>query len=144
MDDAGRLDQLEEVVSGACSEQGDSRAGIAAGVYAGVDFAIAHPEIIESLHPDLEGGKRNMTRYESGIARFTGLLRSHAPMDDQRPGTTDMALVGGVVGLIGDHLRLGRTDRLEELRPDLVLFVLLPYIGFAEAKKWADQVDSKN
>ena len=35
-----------------------------------------------------------------------------------------------MVGLVGDHLRIRRLDRLEELRPELVLLTLLPYLGF--------------
>jgi hypothetical protein len=45
-----------------------------------------------------------------------------------------------MVGLVGDHLRIGRQDRLEELRPELVLLTLLPYLGFDEARKRANQV----
>jgi hypothetical protein len=56
------------------------------------------------------------------------------------PGSTDEALVAGVVGLVGDHLRIGRVDRLLELRPDLVLLTLLPYLGFSEAQRWANNV----
>jgi hypothetical protein len=144
MNAGGALDQLEEVVSGACSAQGEWPAGIAAAVYAGVDFAIAHPEIVEGLYPDLEGGVKNLSRYEALISRFTGLLQSQAPVNSRRPGSTDVALIGGVVGLVGDHLRLGRAAPLSELRPDLVLLVLLPYLGFAEAKSWAERLDAGN
>jgi hypothetical protein len=45
-----------------------------------------------------------------------------------------------VVGLVGDHLRIGRVDRLLELRPDLVLLALLPYLGFSEAQRWANDL----
>jgi len=37
-------------------------------------------------------------------------------------------------------VRIGRLDRLEELRPELVLLTLLPCLGFSEAQKWANQV----
>jgi hypothetical protein len=141
MEGPGELVQLEEVVLGACAGEAEWPARIAAGVYAGVDFAIANPEVIESLSSDLEGEAERIARYERLIARFTGFLQAQAPLGERLPGSTDTALVGGIVGLVGDHLRLGRTERLSELRPDLVLLVLLPYLGFAEAKSWADRVD---
>jgi hypothetical protein len=141
MEEPGELVQLEEIVLGACAGEADWPARIAAGVYAGVDFAIAHPEVLEGLYSDLESEAENIAHYEEVIRRFTGYLQHQAPVGERLPGSTDTALLGGIVGLVGDHLRLGRTERLAELRPDLVLLVLLPYLGFAEAKSWADRSD---
>lgn len=61
-----------------------------------------------------------------------------APHDRRLPVSTDEAMVAGVVGLVGDHVRIGRPERLTELRPELVLLTLLPYLGFAEARRWAN------
>ena len=47
--------------------------------------------------------------------------------------------MAGIVGLVGDHVRVGRLEALEALRPDLVLLALLPYLGFAEAREWANR-----
>ena len=52
---------------------------------------------------------------------------------------SDEALVAGIVGLVGDHVRIGRLDRLAELKPELVQLTLLPYLGFAESQRWASQ-----
>jgi hypothetical protein len=141
MEASGELIQLEEAVLGACSLEAEWPAQIAAGIYAGVDFAIANPGVLDGFYSELESEAGNVARYEVLIHRFTGFLQSRAPQEERLPGSTDTALVGGVFGLVGDHLRLGRTDRLVELRSDLVLLVLLPYLGFAEAKGWADRVD---
>src|SRR6202000_3380444 len=138
MDDSAELSLLEGVVSKACSEQTEWPARVAAGICAGVDFAVAHPEIVGVLTSELDGEAERLARYERIIGRFTGLLQMQAPVGDRLPGSTDPALVGGIVGLVGDHLRMGRADRLVELRPDLVLFALLPYLGFSEAKSWAN------
>jgi hypothetical protein len=140
MEDSGELIQLEEVVLRACSGEVEWPARIAAGIYAGVDFAIAHPGVVESFYSDLEDDAWNVEHYERIIGRFTGFLQALAPIGKRLPGSTDTALVGGVVDLVGDYLRLGRSDRLVELRPDLVLLVLLPYLGFAEAKGWVDRI----
>lgn len=132
------LANLEAAVLDACAKEDEWPAQIAAGIYAGVDYAVAHPEISETLASDEAPISDTLGRYESVIARLAGLLRAKAPIEERLPGATDEALVAGMVGLVGDHLRIGRLDRLEELRPELVLLTLLPYLGFAEAKRWAE------
>jgi hypothetical protein len=135
------LADLEDAVLGACRAGGEWPARIAAGIYAGVDFAILNPDVLDAISSDLDSEAERVDRYETVIRRFTGFLQAEAPIGRRLPGSTDAALIGGVVGLVGDHLRLGRADRLAELRPDLVLLVLLPYLGFAEAQSWANRVE---
>lgn len=134
------LANLESAILDGCGGEDEWPASIAAGIYAGVDYAIAHPEVTETLAVDAPPGSDTLSRYESVIGRLAGFLRAKAPRETRLPGATDEALVAGMVGLVGDHLRIGRQDRLEELRPELVLLTLLPYLGFAEAQKWANQV----
>src|SRR6476619_962331 len=133
------LANLEATVLDACAGEGEWPAQIAAAICAGVDYAIAHPEVAELLADDAAAEGNSLRRYESVIGRLAGFLRAKAPRDSRLPGATDEALVAGMVGLVGDHLRIGRQERLEELRPELVLLTLLPYMGFTEAKKWADE-----
>jgi hypothetical protein len=133
------LVDLEAAVLEACAAEDEWPASIAAAIYAGVDYAIAHPEVAESIELDAPSGSDTLRRYESVIARLAGFLQAKAPRESRLPGATDEALVAGMVGLVGDHLRIGRQDRLEELRPELVLLTLLPYLGFSEAQKWANQ-----
>jgi hypothetical protein len=134
------LANLETAVLDACASEEEWPAQIAAGICAGIDFAIAHPEIADAVAYDGVAGADSLRRYESIIGRFAGFLRVKAPTGNRLPGSTDEALVAGMVGLVGDHLRIGRQDRLAELRPELVLLALLPYLGFAEAQRWANQV----
>lgn len=134
------LANLETAVLDACAGETEWPAQVAAGIYAGVDFAIAHPEVADSLVDDGGSAAENTRRYESVIGRLAGFIRVKAPEGERLPGSTDEALVAGVVGLVGDHLRIGRVDRLLELRPDLVLLTLLPYLGFSEAQRWANDV----
>ena len=133
------LANLESAVLDACAGEEEWPAQVAAGIYAGVDYAIANPEVAETLASEDAAGSDTLRRYESVIGRLAGFLRVRAPADHRLPGATDEALVAGIVGLVGDHLRIGRLDRLEELRPELVLLTLLPYLGFSEAKRWADR-----
>lgn len=129
--------ELEAVVLDACSAEAEWPARVAAGIYAGVDFAIAQPQVAAVAAM----GTDRIRDYEGMIGRFAGFLRVKAPVDQRAPGTPDETLVAGIVGMVGDHIRLGRIDRLTELRADLVLLTLLPYLGFSEAQKWANQVE---
>jgi hypothetical protein len=135
------LVNLESAVLDACAGEDEWPAQIAAGICAGVDYAIAHPEVAKFLVEEDPRRGETLDRYESVIGRLAGFLRVNAPVNGRLPGTTDEALVAGMVGLVGDHLRIGRQDRLQELRPELVLLTLLPYLGFSEAQRWANEVD---
>jgi hypothetical protein len=134
------LTGLETAVLDACAGQREWPAQIAAGVYAGVDFAIANPAVAHALTFEAAVESDSVRRYERVIGRLAGFIQVKAPLDSRLPGSTDEALVAGIVGLVGDHIRIGRLDRLEELRPELVLLTLLPYLGFAEAQRWANEM----
>jgi hypothetical protein len=134
------LANLETAILEACSSEDEWPAQVAAGIYAGVDYAIAHPEVAETLSEDGPGAE-TLRRYESVIGRLAGFLQARAPIGSRLPVSTDETLVAGMVGLVGDHLRLGRFERLAELRADLVLLTLLPYLGFEAARDWANRVE---
>jgi hypothetical protein len=129
---------LETAVLDACAREDEWPAQIAAGIYAGVDFAIVNPSVVRELSLDAASGADCVKAYERAIGRFVAFIQANAPVDSRLPGSTDEALVGGIIGLVGDHVRTGRLDRLAELRPELVLLALLPYLGFAEAQRWAN------
>ncbi len=131
------LDELESEILRACGGESQWPAQVAAGVYAGVDFAIARPAIADELAQSRIERDR-MSDYDRLIGRLAGFVRARAPHVSELPTATDEALVAGIVGLVGDHLRIDRADRLAELRPELVLLVLLPHLGFEEARKWAN------
>lgn len=131
---------LETAVLSACAVEREWPAQIAAAIYAGVDFAIANPAVARALTIDAAAEAECMRRYERVIGRLAGFIRIKAPVGTRLPGSTDEALVAGIVGLVGDHIRIGRLDRLAELRPELVLLTLLPYLGFSEAQRWANRV----
>ena len=135
----GPLGDLESTVLGACAGQDVWPAQIAAGVNAGVDFVIANPDLAHSWviaeAPNIDYG----SRYEAVVGRLTGFIRRRAPVEARLPASSDEALVAGVVGLVGDHVRTGRLDRLAELKPELVQLMLLPYLGFTESQRWANK-----
>jgi hypothetical protein len=132
------LDELEASVAVACRPRAEWPAQVGAGIYAGVDFAIGHPSVVDALVVMETPERSSASGYTTTIERLARLISRDAPERSRLPGTTDEALVAGIVGLVGDHLRVGRFEALEALRPDLVLIALLPYLGFAEAREWAN------
>lgn len=132
------LDELETAILQACCTQGEWPAQVAAGVYAGVDFAISRPFVAREVAVEMSLHSSGRGPYERLVGRLAGFIRINAPGGVRLPVATDEAMVAGMVGLVGDHIRIGRLERLAELRPELVLLTLLPYLGFAEAQRWAN------
>jgi hypothetical protein len=131
---------LETAVLDACEVAGEWPEQISAGVCAGVDFAIANPLLVQIL--SLDGTEENdIRRYEHVVGRLTGFIQIKAPPGTQLPAFTVEALVAGILRLVSDYVCLGRLDRLAELRTELVLLVLLPYLGFPEAQRWANRMN---
>lgn len=133
------MDELETALLDACATEADWPAQIAAAIYAGVDYAIAHPAAARALAVGDPSADGSASRYQLLIHRLVELIRVKAPVASRLPGSTDEVLVAGIVGLVGDHIRIGRPERLAKLRPELVLLALLPYLGFAEAQRWANR-----
>jgi hypothetical protein len=141
---SGAVGRLQVAVLEACREQEQWPAKVAVAVAAAVDFAATEPEsvrllTVEALIQRPDGGRR----YVRTIEHFADLLRIEAPVDERRPKSTEQALVGGVATTIADRMRHGTPSELQAAIPELVEFVLLPYVGGAEAKRWGDWVQSR-
>lgn len=85
---------------------------------AGPKIAAKHKAAVEEVVPYLLRGR------ELGKAEFL-------------PPTAERGLVGAVNSLVARQLLAGRGSELTELLPDLTQFVLTPYLGTAEARKFA-------
>jgi hypothetical protein len=138
------LGELEARVAVACEGRDEWPAKVGAGIYAGVEFAISHPSVADALLVLERTDKGSVSGYTETLERLAALISRDASAGSRLPGSTDEALMAGIVGLVGDHVRLGRFEALEALRPDLVLLALLPYLGFADAQRWANQFGSEH
>jgi AcrR family transcriptional regulator len=63
--------------------------------------------------------------------------RAERPENERLPGSTEDSLVGSLVSLAQRKVAAGEAARLEDLLPDCVELVLLPYLGSAEAARLA-------
>lgn len=135
---SGAVARLQVAVLEACREQRPWQAKIAAAVAVAIEFAAREPDSARLLAVDAlirrpDGGQR----YVRTIEHFAELLRAEVPDDEGRPRTTEQALVGGIVTTVADRMRHETPDGLRSAVPELVEFVLLPYVGPVEARKWA-------
>lgn len=85
-------------------------------------------------------GPAAMERYEHELRRFAALFRigrSSAPGSAEMPDSMEEILVGGVVWMLNKPLSSGENDKIVGLLPDIVEFVLTPYLGEPAAKRLA-------
>ena len=130
---------LEEEVGRACEREPDWRAKVVAGIYAALDFTLANADAARALTIDAGSSRVGTGEGPSLTERFGELLTGVVPSDRRSP-TANEAVVGSIVLVVGDHLRRNRLDQLTAAGPDLVHLALLPYLGFAEAKSWAQSL----
>lgn len=85
---------------------------------AGPEIAKRHKTAIEELVPFLLAGRRF----------------SDSP--DQLPETAEKAMLGAAASTVGRHILAHGGDELSDLLPDLTQFMLTPYLGAAEARRF--------
>ena len=110
-------------------------AGLAAFLgYVAEEPALARTCIVEAL----SAGPDSLARYEQSLQAFGPLFRigrKVSPHGEELPATLEETVIGGIFWVIYQRIIQGDTERIEELRPDLVEFALTPYIGADAAKR---------
>ncbi len=80
-------------------------------------------------------------RYQEAATALSPLLRRGREYDERAaelPKTLEDTLAGGVLWSAYQRLVVGEVERIEELMPEAIVFVLRPYIGEGEAARWAE------
>jgi AcrR family transcriptional regulator len=132
------MKELRERVSAAFDETEEWPRAIKAGIDAMLQFLAAEPNLARLCMVEaLVAGPAVVERYDAAIQSFVPYFRAGrkdlgAEALERLSPTTEEALVGGMVSLISRRVLSGETTELEALLPDLVEFVLTPYLG-AEA-----------
>ncbi|MGN6254476.1 MAG: TetR/AcrR family transcriptional regulator [Solirubrobacterales bacterium] len=96
--------------------------------------ALASVVLVEGLR----AGRGVYDRYQTAVESFVGYLRQGAPPGPagiEVPEATDEAVVGGIASLLGRRILAGEGERLEELFPEVLEFVLTAYLGGEEARR---------
>jgi len=114
---------------------------VAAAARAGLRFAAAEPSAAQTLTNDaLAAGPEGIVRHERLIAYLRGGLalgRQERPENDRLPEITEHAMASGIVMLVAQRVDLGRAAELPALVPEVIQFVLTPYLGAEEARRIA-------
>lgn len=120
---------------------------VAAALRALFDVFLADPLIARASIVDAPTvGPVMIDRYQSAMSGLTPLLRRGRELSaDTRElaPTLEDTLAGGVLWSAYQRLIVGEVDRIEALLPDAVVFVLRPYVGEEEAKRWAKWAEER-
>jgi hypothetical protein len=129
------LAELRAVLAEACGTREEWPDKVAAGIYAALDFATAAPD--RALVLLARDGEGDGDAYRETVDYLVDLLDGVVPDGASSAGGSAGA-VQGIAMIVSDHLRAERADGLGPIGPALVEFTLQPYLGYAEAKRWAD------
>ncbi len=132
---------LQVAVEQAVSERSGWAERAAAAVAATLEFAAAHPDEAQVLTNQALGrGPEGIARHERVIAYAADRLasgRALRPENTQLPEVTEHALVGGLVMLVAQRLEQGKPNGLAQEAPEMIEFLLTPYVGATEARRVA-------
>lgn len=112
---------------------------LGAGIYAGTDYLIERPEAARRMFgvPDESAFGERFREISAWASQMVGEV---VPTPPKAGPELPAAAVAGALLLIAQQVRLARPDRLADLRPDVHLLILLPYLEFGEAQRWAEAV----
>jgi hypothetical protein len=110
-----------------------------------LEFSAADPAAASVLtNGALAEGVDGLERYERLMAYLAGLLepgRAESPHGADLPPTTERSLAGGVATIVANRVDRGAADELSALTPEVVQFLLTPYMGTEEARRIATAGD---
>ena len=105
-----------------------------------IRFLSGEPELarVYAIEAVAAGGEIS-SRHRESLGGLIEILRAGRPDHGGHPlpEVTEETLVGGLVSLIVREITAGRTERLDELLPDLIELTLTPYLGAEEATRIA-------
>jgi len=132
---------LQVRIESACAAASDWPDGVAAGIRAAFEWVAAEPVAAQLLTNDaLAGGSAGFERYERMVRYAAELLvpgRERASHGERLPEITERAMASGVAMLVAQRLSLGQEAELPALAGEATQFVLTPYLGSAEARRFA-------
>jgi len=131
---------LKDRVARACADQEAWEAQVVAGIEAVLEFAAADPPGAHAL--TVEARRRasgEIDLEEEAVSYFAELLRRVVTVEKRFAISTEEALIESIATIVRGHLVLGTAAALPDLAPDLVYITLMPYLGNAEARRWAEE-----
>jgi AcrR family transcriptional regulator len=94
----------------------------------------------------LAAGPRAQARQRAAVealAPFVDQGREQTPLGARLPASVSRVVVGGAAALIFERIAAGRSAELRQLHPELLYFVLLPYLGHDRALEEMQKVRAR-
>jgi AcrR family transcriptional regulator len=134
---------LRDLIEAAIEPIPDWPHRVVAGLRALLDFLAEDPQLARLFLVDsVTAGPAVAERFREKIEVFVPLLApGRAERDNPRPlpDSTEESLIGALVSMLSRSLAFGDPAILPELLPDFIEFVLMPYLGPAEAHGLAQE-----
>jgi AcrR family transcriptional regulator len=134
---------LENLVGEAAKGESDWSHQVIAGLRAALRFLTAEPDLARlclvepvTATPVIATRFRDVVVEKSEALKPGRLERDEA---EELPDSTEDSLLGGLIALISRSILTGAAGSLEGLLPDLLDFVLAPYLGPEAARQLARQ-----
>ena len=132
---------LCERVEGAVDASDEWPVRVRVGIAEALRLLAANPPLARLFAVEaLQAGAAARERQQACLARLAEALRAGRSDDDQLPPELEEMLLGGVVTTIGRYVDAGRAERLPEATPELVEYLLIPYLGPGETRRIARAV----
>lgn len=129
-------ERLEAAIEEACEGQVGWPARVSCAVRAALGFAAADPDAGRTLTEGARLHRRENEEFAVLVDRLAAQLARGAPPRNQR--LPDAAtVVTRIARQVNLELEAGRGPTLAAIAPDLTFLALMPYLGFAEARRWA-------
>ncbi len=104
---------------------------LAAGMGALLDHLAAHPDEARfAVVEVLAAGPKALARRDAALRQFAGFLDAgRAESSVELPGITALSVAGGVNELLYSEILHGAAARLPSRLPDLMFWIVLPFLG---------------
>lgn len=134
------VEHLRELIAAAVAPHEDWPAQAIAATRAALSFLAAEPDLARLCLVESRGAGPAVTasfnRAIGELAAPLRLGRGERPAGERPlPDSTEDTVIGSLVSLVHRKVAAGEAERLPDLLPDCVEFVLAPYLGAAEASR---------
>jgi len=125
------FERLTDRIEGACAGLETWEDKLAAGLGAGLRFAVESPQearllILESMGADGTLADAVIESHHE-LVELLRAGRRHCPAATDLPEVTERALIGATTSIAADLLIAGRADELIDLEPQLLELLSMPY-----------------
>jgi AcrR family transcriptional regulator len=136
---------LQNLVAEAVEDEEDWPRQVVAALRAVLAFVVAEPNLARlCLVEPVTATPAIATHFRETVVSvipYLRLGRAERPNGGALPDSTEDSLLGGLIALVSRSIVIDDPDSLSGLLPELIEFVLAPYLGLEQAKKLGNAAD---